>query len=288
MTTSSDRQREYALEELLYRQNGMFAQIARYVQRAHVKSADFTDFMEYARLAAIQAYQRYNPYEGTKLKTFVYTSVYSQLITIADEITPIKCPSGKRSFRSYFKGGYDGDPDRKEAFEDKWAKQLRDPIKRSEVESQCKFIDSEFVSYDDFITNEDGQVVEQDFEPVFSSKSTEESGIDRMDWLMTVDKLNASQQMIYHMFFEQEQTVSEISAVSGMSEREIKKGIRSVKLHFQRRFPEYQTDRIRKSKRVVVTASQPEKEVRIAIEPIPFKPITEVEVAAIIEKYWRW
>lgn len=237
-TSPSSEIREQSLEELLHRQNGMLSQIARYVWRAHAGSGEYTDFFQFARIAAISAYDRFDLNKNIKLNTFVYCNVRPALITIADEISSIKCPSGKRAFRAYFKGSYDDNLEKKEKFETKYAKHLANHQKMIKIRQQCETIEADIISYDDYITTEDGQIIDRDFSSVFT-QSEPESIIEKVDWSNAVNKLSSLQQRIYNMFFVEGYSAQEIAGSIGVADKEIKKQIGLIKSYFKKKFPEY-------------------------------------------------
>jgi DNA-directed RNA polymerase specialized sigma subunit len=238
ITSPSSKIREQSLEELLYRQNGMLSKIANYIWRAHSESAEYTDFLEFARIAAISAYDRFNSDKDIKLNTFIFRSVQTALISIADEISSIRCPSGKRAFRAYFKGTYDNNPEKKAKFEIKYAKHLANQKKMSKIKQQCETIEADIISYDDYVTTDDGQIVDREFSSVFTNPESD-SIIEKVDWSNAVNKLSFLQQRIYTMFFVEGYTALEISENIGVADKEIKKQISLIKSYFKKKFPEF-------------------------------------------------
>ena len=67
----------------------------------------FDDNLQNARLGAIIAFQRFNTKSGTKLFTFLYTTVYYHLLSCNDQESFIHFPSNLRKFKSALGGKYD-------------------------------------------------------------------------------------------------------------------------------------------------------------------------------------
>ena len=237
-TNPSTKIKEKALEELLARQNGMIVGIARYVHRAHSQVAKLEDFIGHARYAAMQAYERYDPYTNNSLNTYVWAYVQPSLMTIADDTGTIRCRSGQRSYRTYFNGGYDNNPEKKDAFEKRFHNTLGNEKKRMKKQAQVNIINAEVISYDNFITTDDGQVVEREFSPSFSDEP-QESIIEKIDWSNAVNKMSSLQKKVYKMFFIDQYSVKEIAEEIQLTEKEIKQQVRLIKIYFKRTFPEY-------------------------------------------------
>lgn len=234
-TNPSKRVTEYALEELLFRQNKLLCKIAHYIFRAHSGIADFDDFLGYARAAAIYSYNKYDIEKKTKLSTWVCNNVMPILMDTIDKIGYIKCPSHKRGYKAYFNGKYQGD--KRKTFKEKHLSHLEDNKKRNEIKQQCAVLEADVISFDEYITTPDGQIVEQNFKPLYCSANSDNL-IDTMDWTAAVSQLSEQQRSVYEMFFVQRYTVREISEITAIAVNIIKKEVSIIKSHFHSTFPE--------------------------------------------------
>jgi RNA polymerase sigma factor (sigma-70 family) len=240
ITTPSEKLKEKALEELLFRQNGLLSNIAKYIYRNNRDTAEQRDFMEICRILAISAYERYNPELGIKLNTFIGTSVSRNILGQSNVLKFIKCKAGKRELRKYFRGDYiETNPEMILKLEEKYAKSFTDEKKLQKMKHQCQTINAEIISYESYITTDNGQIVEKKFDNLYLSEN-DGSILDKIAWQNVVEGLSGElQKDIYTMRFLQQYTVKEVAAELRMTEVEVKREIELIKKKFRSELPEY-------------------------------------------------
>lgn len=236
-TNPSPRKSDYAKEELLLRQNGMLSQLAYSMYSQNKVIGEYCDFFEQARYIALKAYDSFDYHKNVCINTYVWNNVQYSLNTMCDQNALIRKQSSKRGWVSYFSGYYDSNLEKKQAFETKHAKVFADPVRLAEVKRQCGVLKADIISYEGFITNDEGNVVERDFSNLYDS-SEESSIIEPIDWSNTIDELTDVQKMVYKLVFENQLKPKEIVEITNMKLSQVKKEINAIKGLFHKRFPE--------------------------------------------------
>lgn len=251
--------KQIACEELLARHNGDLATIAKRIHATYPQVMDFSDFLGTARQGAMIAYRRFNPdkqtEKGKKASVFTYThaTVEKYLLSEIDNSVFVKCPSQRRAVRSYLKGRYDDKPEKKLAIEQEYGLDTEEKIE--DLKEKFKFLNPTALSLDEKISTGDSEDFGEDFGTLLADDScdTDENIVCRVDRENLVANFTAAQQMVYKMYFVNQNSVKGIAAKTGMKENKVRADIKEIRSQFAKKYPEMAEGRTRQRRKTKVT-----------------------------------
>ncbi len=214
---SSDRGEEM-LQELLRRHRNLLRKVSWKMANRYSNSNTFDDFMQHAYVGAIIAYNRFDISKATcKLSNYVHITVENYLLDAINHDSFIQCPSHKRSMRSYLAGRYDGQSEKKKAFELK--NNLTDEAAIAEAREKYRGLTPEMMSIDMEIQamkhrgGGDESFLYMDLLQDESTVRVEENLVEKLDIERAIRQLNERQQMVCQLVMQEEYTNQEAAAI---------------------------------------------------------------------------
>lgn len=228
-----------ALEEILQRHNKLLMQLANNAVRAYPHIGTFSDFLQYARLGCASALLNFDESKNTKVTSYIWMRVYNYLKDTADFDGLIRCPSNCRAMRSYLRGAYDHNPEKKAKFEQE--NQIAEEEHKQAARLKYALLLPSFISLDGHphdAPEHDGfmhEVISATCAEVTPpSISIESDIIDKIELDLAMKKLTPRQRGVIQHWFYEEMTMEETAQALGIGINEVRSDIKSIRTSFKR------------------------------------------------------